>query len=171
MDDFIKVVSENQAKVRSYIRTLGVRPDSIDDIAQEVFLTAYQKLDKFDQTREISSWLYGITRNLVNNERRKDARHARILNDNITEFMLDQAPDHSVAADQKDMIQVMNKCMEGLSDSSRDLLKHRYEEDKNSSEIAEVVQQKAATIRQSLRRIRDSLRDCIESKIGVLAYD
>ena len=172
MVSFIKVVEENQAKVRAYIRILGIRSDSIDDIAQDVFLTAFKKFDNFDKTKEISSWLYGISRNLVNNERRKNARRARIMNDNLTEFMVDNATDvSSKAIHQEDMIELMNNCMGELSDSSRKLLKHVDEKDHNPNEMAEFMQRSAGSIRQALRRIRKTLHICIKSAMGDLAYD
>lgn len=170
MDDFIKIVEENQVKLRCFIRTLGVHPDSVDDIAQEVFLTAYKKFENFDKTKKVYSWLFGIAKNLANNERRKEARHARILNDNLTEFIVENSADLHETIYQDHLIKIMNNCIEELSDVSRNLLRLRYEKKQKSNEIAKVMCKKAGTIRQALSRIRDALRVCIESKTGT-AYE
>jgi RNA polymerase sigma-70 factor (ECF subfamily) len=57
-------------------------------VAQEAFIVAYNRLDEFDRSRDFGAWLRGIARNLVINERRKDARRKRIISDNLTEVLV-----------------------------------------------------------------------------------
>ena len=76
---FTDLVREHQAGLRAFIRALGVEADWVDDLAQEVFLVAYRKQAQFDSAKEFGRWLRGIARRLAANERRKEARHARLL--------------------------------------------------------------------------------------------
>ena len=55
-------------------RTTGNR-DSAADLAQEVLLKAYQKLDGFRGDAKFSTWLYSITRNHCFNEARRRVSH------------------------------------------------------------------------------------------------
>src|SRR6059058_2858167 len=42
-----------------------------EDAAQEVFMVVARKLDTFDSTSLITTWLYGITLNVVRSQRRR----------------------------------------------------------------------------------------------------
>ena len=85
---FVQQVREHHSGLRGFVRSLGVDPLWVDDVAQEAFIVAYNRLDEFDQSRDFGAWLRGIARNLVINERRKDARRKRILSDNLTEVLI-----------------------------------------------------------------------------------
>jgi RNA polymerase sigma-70 factor (ECF subfamily) len=43
------------------LRRLGVADGALDDAVQEVFITAYQRLDAFEGRSSVRSWLFGIT--------------------------------------------------------------------------------------------------------------
>jgi RNA polymerase sigma-70 factor (ECF subfamily) len=49
-----------------------------EDAAQEVFMVVARKLDTFDSTSLITTWLYGITLNIVRSQRRR-ARIRRLF--------------------------------------------------------------------------------------------
>ena len=85
---FTELVREHHVPLRAFIRSLGVRPEWVDDLAQEAFLVAYQELSSFDADRDFGKWLRGIARNLVRNEVRKHARRQRILHGELTEHLL-----------------------------------------------------------------------------------
>ena len=72
--EFESLVVEHHVRVRAFVRSLGVAPDWVDDIAQEAFLTAYREWDSYDTSRDFGKWLRGIAANIVRNEIRKDAR-------------------------------------------------------------------------------------------------
>lgn len=60
-------------------RRLGIPPAAAEDIAQEVFLTAYRRLDHLRYEVSPRGWLYGVTRKLASRYRRGDLRRARRL--------------------------------------------------------------------------------------------
>lgn len=145
---------------------LGVPAEWVDDIAQETFLTAYRQFDRFDSKREFIKWVRGIARNIVLNERRKEARHARIINDHLTE-LLDEPELLSQTMETSEMIISMNRCMEQLPEKSRQLLRDRYENNENASVLGARFSMSPESIRQSLMKIRIILMRCIKShKIG-----
>lgn len=96
---FRAFVREHQAALRGFVRMRGVHNDSVDDLAQETFLIAYRELDRFDQDRDFGKWLRGIARNLVRNELRRNARRGRLMDEEVTRYLLAvQSSDH---ADQR----------------------------------------------------------------------
>ncbi len=49
--------------LRRYLQTLGARLDRIDDLVQETFVVALQKLEDHDPWA-VAAWLRGVARNL-----------------------------------------------------------------------------------------------------------
>jgi RNA polymerase sigma-70 factor (ECF subfamily) len=62
--------------VWSSARRLGVAPESIDDLVQEVFIVIHAKLDTLEKPEALRSWIYGVVRRSVSTQRR--AERARV---------------------------------------------------------------------------------------------
>lgn len=58
-------------------RRFGVPPAAVDDAVQDVFLTAYRRLDQLRYEVSPRSWLYGVTRRVASRYRRGAWRRAR----------------------------------------------------------------------------------------------
>ena len=56
---FTQLVAEQHQQLRGFVRTLGVDPEWVDDLAQEVFLVAWRESEAFDSQRDIGKWLRG----------------------------------------------------------------------------------------------------------------
>lgn len=58
-------------------RRFGVTPAAIDDAVQDVFLTAYRRLDQLHYEVSPRAWLYAVTRRVASHYRRGASRLAR----------------------------------------------------------------------------------------------
>ncbi len=160
---FAALVEEHQASLRAFVRTLGVDSDWVDDLAQDAFVVAYRELETFDEDRDFGKWLRGIARNLVRNELRKAGRR-RIMNEVLTRHLLlarETEPDLFDAM----QVSALRDCMEELPRKSRELVHSRYHEGWNATQMAEKFEIKAATIRQTLLRVRRQLYQCILQRV------
>jgi RNA polymerase sigma-70 factor (ECF subfamily) len=166
--DFDTLVREHQAGLRAWIRALGAQDAWVDDIAQEVFIIAHRRQDSFIAGGNVGAWLRGIARNLVMNERRKDARHTRLLHDSLTSVLLDEPiPDTAPSAhDLPLVVAAMNDCVAQLPERSRELLRRRYAGDENASTLARALDMSAQAVRQTLVRVRALVKSCVEGKVG-----
>lgn len=171
-DMFIEQVRQHHASLRGFVRALGVDPLWVDDVAQEAFIVAYQRLDEFDQGRDFGAWLRGIARNLVINERRKDARRKRILSDNLTDVLLAT----SSVSDQEDeemgdsslaKLQALKGCLKDLPPKSLSLLKARYEDEIPAQDMADQFAMNPPALRKALERLRTALRKCMEERLAL----
>jgi RNA polymerase sigma-70 factor (ECF subfamily) len=167
---FIEQVREHHAGLRGFVRSLGVDPLWVDDVAQEAFIVAYNRLGEFDHSRDFGAWLRGIARNLVINERRKDARRKRIISDNLTEVLI--ASSSATDEEEDEMgdlalvrLNALKECVKGLPEKSLRLLKSRYEDDNSAQDIAEEFSMNPPAVRKALERMRTALRDCMEEKM------
>ncbi|TWT58080.1 RNA polymerase sigma factor CnrH [Thalassoglobus neptunius] len=164
--EFTQLVVEQHEQLRSFVRTLGVAPDWVDDLAQEAFLVAWRERDSFDAQRDLGKWLRGIARNLVRNELRKDKRRQRILHQELSEVLV-QTPEHSIEAEDWKQYQVsaLRDCVEQLAPKSRKIVSGRYGDGWKAPDLADHLGMTATAVRQALMRIREQLKQCIEFRV------
>ena len=153
--------------MRAFIRTLGVEPDWVDDIAQDVFLTASKERNSFDTSRDLGKWLRGIARNHLRNEIRKQGRRRRILHEGLAAFLVEQSEVSCDTDDWKEVrLPAMRDCVESLPPRSRQIVSDSYAGGWKASEIAEQIGMSPAGVRQALVRIRRQLKNCIELNLS-----
>ena len=171
---FVEQVREHHAGLRGFVRALGVDPLWVDDVAQEAFIVAYNRLDEFDKERDFGAWLRGIARNLVINERRKDARRKRILSDNLTDVLLStssypEAEEEEMGDRALAKMNALKSCVQDLPEKSLKMLKARYEEENSAQDIAETFSMNPPAVRKALERLRTALRKCMEERLSPVA--
>ncbi len=160
---FAELVAQEHQQLRSFVRALGVAPDWVDDLAQEVFLVAWREFDSFDAQRDLGKWLRGIARNLVRNERRKDQRRNRILNERLTELLVGPVEDDCEAIGwEQCRVSALRDCVEQLAPKSRQIVAGRYSDGWKAPDLADHLGMTSAAVRQALMRIREQLKQCIE---------
>jgi len=167
---FVEQVREHHAGLRGFVRSIGVDPLWVDDVAQEAFIVAYNRLSEFDKERDFGAWLRGIARNLVINERRKDARRKRILSDNLTDVLLSTTSVPEEEAEELGdrglaKMNALKECISTLPEKSLGMLRARYEEDHSAQDIAEEFEMKPPAVRKALERVRTALRKCMDERL------
>lgn len=165
VESFGLLVREHQAGLRAFVRMLGADAAAVDDLAQEVFLVAWRRLADFEAGTDFGKWLRGIARHLVTNERRKEARRARLLPFAVTDLLVHQAdrgPSESV--DVRRLVAAMEDCVAQLPARHREILQRRYAASENATDLARELCMRADTLRQTLLRIRVVVKECIQRK-------
>ncbi len=171
---FIEYVQEHHAGLRAFTRSLGVDPLWVDDVAQEAFIVAYNRMEEFDTSRDFGAWVRGIARNLVINERRKNARRKRILNDNLTDVLVSttsvQEEEEKELGDRATAkLKALRQCVADLPEKSMKLIRAKYEDDVSAPDLADQLDMKPPAVRKALERIRAGLRKCMAERLGATA--
>jgi RNA polymerase sigma-70 factor (ECF subfamily) len=165
VESFGLLVREHQAGLRAFIRMLGADAAAVDDLAQEVFLVAWRRLGDFEAGTDFGKWLRGIARHLVTNERRKEARRARLLPFAVTDLLVHQADsDPAESVDVRRLVSAMEECVAQLPLRHREILQRRYASSENATDLASELRMRADTLRQTLLRIRVVVKECIQRK-------
>jgi RNA polymerase sigma-70 factor, ECF subfamily len=60
------------------LRHLGVPAHAVDDVVQEVWIVVHQRLAAFAGRSSLKTWLFGITFNVMRNQRRAAERRMRL---------------------------------------------------------------------------------------------
>ena len=162
---FADLVKEHQVSLRVFVRSLGVESGWVDDLAQDTFVVAYREMGSYDPDRDFGKWLRGIARNLVRNELRKQGRHRRILHESLSQHLLGLAEKEKDREVDVTQLSALRDCVEQLPGRSRELVRSRYYEGWDATILADKFEMKAATVRQTLLRIRRQLYQCVNQRV------
>jgi RNA polymerase sigma-70 factor len=163
---FGELVTGHQAEVRAYLAVRLRNVHDVDDLAQEVFLVAYSRLDRFDASRPLGPWLRGIAEKLWLNHIRKrrpapvglGEQLENLVTNRIVQRLSEQPPSAIVAA--------LHTCLESLTEKARQLVTWRYEEGLDIAEIRDRLKSKHSAVTMALFRVRRQLVRCIRSRGG-----
>ncbi len=160
---FIEQVRLEQAGLRVYVRGLGMRAETADDVAQEAFVVAFEKLQTFERGTNFGAWVRTIARFLVSKELRREDRRRRLLAEHVAEILSAEnvpAPEEAAAK-----AEALKLCLGELPERWRTLVQQRYFENLAPSVIASHEGRSANEIRQALFRLRSALHECITRRI------
>ena len=170
VEAFSALVELHQGRVRAYIGRYLRNSDIVDDLAQEVFISAFRTLKTFKGDSPLSIWLIGIAKNraltYLRDESRRRTRESGRFEAQMAGWRLDQAqggPDESTCERE---LSALESCIENLPQNSAQLIREHYFDSRSSVEIAGALGKKESTIRMTLLRIRQGLRDCIENRLN-----
>jgi RNA polymerase sigma-70 factor (ECF subfamily) len=164
--DFDEIVRQTQLKIRAYIAGMGVFPQDVDDLAQDVFMEFYRNMDKVPSDVPVEAWLKGIARNLCRNHFRRSARRDRLHDQAIFEILARTKAKMEGLTDESEVQVALEGCYQKLPDESRQMLIMRYADEMSSSAIARALGSTAEAIRSALYRVRGALKDCVSSTLA-----
>jgi RNA polymerase sigma-70 factor (ECF subfamily) len=70
-DEVAQLVAEHGRFVFLTLQRFGVRGPDVEDLAQEVFVVALQRLHPRDPAHRVTSWLWGVCMRVASNHRRR----------------------------------------------------------------------------------------------------
>jgi RNA polymerase sigma-70 factor (ECF subfamily) len=156
-DYFVCIVERYEKKLLSYIvRISDVSREDAEDILQEVFIKTYVNLNSFDSKLKFSSWIYRITHNeVISSYRRKKARPQCAM-DLDDEFLNNLASDLRTDGRLEGLYLKDNvrKVMEKIDPRYREVLVLRFWEDKDYSEISDILKKPMGTVATLLSRAK-----------------
>lgn len=79
MPDFETLYDQYFRFVWASARRLGVTPEAIDDVVQEVFIVIHEKLHTLRQPESLRSWIYSVVRRTVSSHRRAGQQERRVF--------------------------------------------------------------------------------------------
>lgn len=150
------------AEIHRYLaRRLGA--DVADDLAAEVFLTAFRKRERFDPERgAVRPWLYGIATNLIGSYRRGEKRYFAALARTRAEVVSEDHADLVLRrVDAGAGREALSAGLAALPAADRDVLLLVALADFSYGEVAQALGVKEGTVASRLNRARRKLRDAL----------
>lgn len=104
-------------KVRRYIRSKIDNAYEAEDIAANVFLKIYEKIDSFDETKaSLSTWIYTVMRNTLTDY----FRTRKVINEIPESFSEDSSLEDDVC--NADMLEKLADALETLDERERNII-------------------------------------------------
>jgi RNA polymerase sigma-70 factor, ECF subfamily len=136
------------------LQRLGVQPSDLDDVAQDVFVIVHRRLDTFDRTSRITTWLFGICLRVAANYRRR-RRWTREL---LSGWVEDNRPATLVAADEvlvrREEREIAERALDRLDVAKRATFVMFEIESLSCLEIAEIMNVPLGTVYSRLHSAR-----------------
>lgn len=151
-----------------YLTAVGLISDAdeADDIAQDVFVKAYESLSMFRGESAVYTWLYRITVNLCLNRIRKRKVRSFIGLDTIAQTMA--APDTDEPAELQELNAKLRKAIMELPEKQRIVFILRHFRELPHAEIAKIMDRDVGTIKanyfQAIQKLRKKLGPYVQGK-------
>jgi len=153
MPDIAELVAEHHQAVYRYgYRLCGSAADA-EDLTQQAFLTAQQKLDQLRKPESARSWLFTITRNCF----LKSVRRSGPVSAGSLDLNMDSVPEEVPEEGDIDA-ETLQRALDELPDKFRLVLAMFYFEDCSYREIAERLDMPIGTVMSRLARAKGALR-------------
>lgn len=139
------------------VARLGVPPPFVEDVVQEVFLTAHQRLGDFKGRSAPETWLLGIAIRLAANARRR--KHDAVA---LSDGQRDPShgPDHEL--DRRRAVAQLERVLSQLPEEQREIVVLMDLEQLTAPEVAEALEVKLNTVYSRLRLGRAALARSLE---------
>ncbi len=163
---FAELVDRHQRAICRYVRQIVGDADS-EDLAQDVFLRAYQALPRFRGEASFRTWLYRIARNRCFTELRSRGRRGEAIpfgeegGDMIHSLLPDDAPGLAEEIAREDLSARVREKVAALPVQYRQVLTLFYLDEMRYEEIASILDVPMGTVKTWIHRARLRLRDLI----------
>lgn len=164
-DFFACLVYRYEKKLLRYIRRItNVSFEEGEDILQESFIKAYKNLYGFDENLSFSSWMYRIVyHEVIRNYRKRSIRPEGNALDVDDEVLSRISSDENIiqSIEAKDTRRYIKDTVSRLDHKYREVIVLYYFEDKNYSEIADILEKPPGTIATLLSRAKKKLHQLL----------
>lgn len=157
-DAFCELVRRHQAVVRAFLGRFVRNPSDVDDLAQEVFLSAYRDLAAC--SGGIRSWLFTIARHRattwLRDAERLQRREGRYAEARLSAW---QAAEAQCSHGEERELEALRHCLGALPLERRAQLQSYYGEQSD-------VPSEKRPLKLTMFRLRQRLRQCIDLRLA-----
>lgn len=158
-----RLYREHAGRVYSVVRRLAGDDALADDLAQEAWIRAFEKLDLFRGDASFGTWMYRLATNTALNRLRSDSRHRELE----AEASSDGIHGRSSAVDEAVINQkVLQEALDRLPDGYRQVLVLHDVEGLTHQEISEALEVAVGTSKSQLHKARARMREYIAPREG-----
>ena len=160
------LVSRYQDRLYPTILRLVGSPEDAQDVLQDAFIRAFEKLDQFHGESSFYTWIYRIAVNFAlsghrKREKRRKAGLLRPVSNSSLEEPADSSRDNdpTIAVERMEREAAVEAALAALGPEHRTVIILKDFDGRRYEEISELLQIPVGTVRSRLHRARCELRD------------
>jgi len=160
-DAFGRIVARYQSSICALAYSACGNVGRSEDIAQDIFITAWRRLGSLREPARFRAWLYGIARNLIHNAFRRHTRNplagAKQLEEGTEPAAVAGEPDEQAISKEEETI--LWHILSGLPEVYREPMVLFYRQDESIPQVAGALEISEEAVRQRLSRGRALLNE------------
>lgn len=158
-DAFDRIVRRWEQRVFELAYRFMGNAEEAEDVGQQVFLKLYRRLAAFDGRSGFATWLYRVVVNQCRDRQRADM--VRRPRDSRIEPHTQEFEEHVPKWERSEMSQAVEQAVASLPAAEREVVILRHYHDLTFTEIAEILETPASTLKSrmagALKRLRAEL--------------
>ncbi|MDX1482034.1 MAG: sigma-70 family RNA polymerase sigma factor [Woeseiaceae bacterium] len=151
---FGELVSRHQSQVRNFLRRLTRDPDLAEDLAQDTFVHAWDRLHGYTGKGSVIGWLLKVAYTTFLQSKRRSRRYGEILD----QIGADGMAGGRLAATDCDEISDLDRFLAVLGEEERAVMILSYACGLSHREIADATSQPVGTIKSIIFRGKEKIR-------------
>ena len=168
LDGIAALVKRHQVRAVSAAFLIVRDPKLAEDIVQEAFLRAAEKIDQFDESRPFGPW---FLRSVINASTKAVGRQKRFVpldgtddeeTSKVAEWLMDPSPHPELMVETQETRQMVWKALGELNAEQRAVVIMRHFLEMSEAEMTEELDRPLTTIRWRLKTARNQLRKILQ---------
>lgn len=158
---FEAMYDEHVDRVFRALRRFGVADSALEDAVQDVFVTAYRRLDAFEGRSSLGTWLYGIALHVARSYRRHGRRHPETPTEDAA--VLDGPSEGNLerALEDAEAVRILHALLDELDDDKRETFVLSELEQLSAPEIAASLGVNVNTVYARVRAARAAFEQAV----------
>ncbi len=166
-EEHVRLIGQAQRRLYAFVLALVWRPSDADDILQETNVVLWRKRGTYRPGTDFYAWAFEIARFQVQAYRSRQTRSTVSFDADLMSDIAEAARAESEHYDRREA--ALRGCLQKLPDAQRELITQRYQPDVAVNSLAADLGKTAKAVSETLRRIREKLRQCIERTLAAEA--
>jgi RNA polymerase sigma-70 factor, ECF subfamily len=162
--DFLTLYKKYYPKLIYYTSKMCNDPQKAEDISTDSFMTAFEKIDKYDiEKAQFSTWLFTIAKNLalqsLKNDKKSISLDIEYDNEGTTmkDFITEEESDIHLQSVSTMKAEIMKKHMDTLKEPYKTVIEMREIKKMAYKDIADQLDKNLSTIKSQIRNGRHIL--------------
>ena len=161
---YATIVHRFQTSITTLCAAILRDRQAAEELAQDVFVRAYERLSVFDVTRPMKPWLVKIAYRLAQRRRRSDARDTARLEGAAQTMQQRVSPEPADKLSVEERSNVLWQAVYCLPESQRTAVVLYYRENLTIEEVAQAMNVSPGTVKTHLFRARTQIRTRLQGK-------
>jgi len=157
---FGELIRRHQSQIRNFLRKLTRNPDEADDLAQECFMHAWDRLQTFSGRGSFIGWLLKVAYTTFLQSKRKSKRYTEVLDEAGYAAQI-ESRSYTQSTDE---ISDLDKLLAVLTQEERAILVMSYACGLSHREIGEATGLPVGTVKSVIFRGKEKIRTSFDIK-------